>query len=74
MEGRLATMCGIKVKHLSRLFFVLKVGNEPSKVFCFFLNKTAKMMRGKGERKNSRSWREAKKSKGENTCPTSKEK
>lgn len=40
--------------------------NPPSffSFFFFFLNKTAKMMRGKAERKNSRSWSESKESKG----------
>lgn len=41
--------------------------NQPAKVF---LNKTAKM-RSKWEKRNSRSWRESKKSKCKNTCPTS---
>ena len=42
-QGRLATMCRIKVKYLSRLFCGEKVGNKLSKVI---LNTTAKMMRG----------------------------
>lgn len=58
--GRLATMCGIKVKLLSRLFFSIffKVTNEATK----FLNKTAKMMREEWRKSSSRFWREAKKS------------
>lgn len=60
--GRLATMCGIKVKLLSRLFFLFffffKVRNEATK----FLNKTAKMMREKWRKWSSGSWRESKES------------